>query len=229
MDKQVFLRKNAVSYMGGSGPGTARYLTFPEEQVEIDERLQLVADRFSANYRIPQGTQITLSNEANRAFEEYLAAYKEFQEAKKRYDVIKEQFGKTDGGKEIKKLLHPDEESLPIESVIKDDDIKILSNIIEARFDCKTDVYSTEVIGYNGAHITLKCDKDIELNAIQALDFNNYIFDSYNMEFTYADKIRMLKKIGFISKKYNQYPPFRYEDYKEVTEINRQRIEQYDK
>ncbi len=223
MDKQVFLRKIGVSYMGGSGPGTARYLTFPDEQVEIDERLQLVADRFRKNYRNPQGTQITLSNGANKAFEEYFAAYKEFQEAKKRYDIIKEKFAETDGGKEIKRLLHPDEVSLPIETVIKDDDIKMLSDIIEAQFDCKTDVYKTEVIGYDGARIILKCDKYIELNAIQALDFNNYIFDSYNMEFTYVDKIQMLKKIGFISKKYNQYPPFRYEDYKEVTEVNRQR------
>ncbi len=226
MDKQVFLRKIGVSYMGGSGPGTARYLVFPDEQVEIDERLQLVADQFSKNYRNPQGTQIILSNEANRAFEEYLAAYKEFQEAKKRYDVIKERFAETDGGKEIKKLLHPDEESLSIESVIKDDDIKMLSDIIDRLFDCKTMVHKTEVIGYNGAHIILKCDKDIAYDDIKKLDFNNYMVDLNNMQFTYVDKIRMIKKIGFISKKYNRYPPFRYEDYKEVTEVNRQRLGQ---
>jgi hypothetical protein len=215
--------------MSSSGPGTARYLAFPDELVEIDEKLSLVDDRFSKNYRNPQGTPVTLSEKASKDFEEYLLAYRQFKEAEKKYLLIKKQFSETDGGKEMKKILHPDEESLPIESVINKDDIAMLSSIIEKEFGSKTTVHKTEVIGYDGAHIILTSDKDIKESDLKKLDFKNYRFDMNGISFKYVDKIPVITKIGFTSNVYHQYPPFRYEDYKELTEINKQRLQQYEK
>ena len=95
-----------------SGVGTALITPFKkDESVDFEALGNLIDIQIAAgiNYVVTLGTtgeSVTLSEKANKDFEEYLSAYRQFQEAKKKYDLIKGRFANTDGGKEMKKILN---------------------------------------------------------------------------------------------------------------------------
>jgi hypothetical protein len=224
------LAKCAVTYMGSSGPGTSRSLKVHQypTTLTICEDLS-IQKPYKENLKSPVENPVTLSQQAVSAVDTYLHAYKVLEIAKAQFEAAKKEFAASTGGQEVLNLLCPETGPLPVENVVSKEDMNALQALVEETIgpDNKVVTCSACVSGYDIGMVTLKLEKPIPLTTVENLKYNEYFWSKYDyntqcIQFA-TDKSTTVR----FAKKGYQYPPYRNEDYKEVTAAEQQILDKY--
>jgi hypothetical protein len=224
------LAKCAVTYMGSSGPGTSRSLKVHQDPITlmICEDLS-IQKPYKENLKSPVENPVTLSQQAVTAVDAYLHSYKILEIAKMQFEEAKKKFAASTGGKEVLKLLCPETGPLPVEQVVSKEDMNALQALVEETIgpDNKVITCSACVSGYDIGTVTLKLEKPILLTTVENLKYNEYFWSKYcyntqSIQFATEKSTR----VRFV-KKGHQYPPYRNEDCKEVTEAEQRILDRY--
>ncbi len=224
------LTKCAVNYWGSSGPGTSRSLKVRKDStvLSIAEDLQ-IQKPYKPHIRSPVEIDVSLSEEASRVVNAYLHAYTILEEAKAQFKKAEEEFRNSTGGKEVLKLLRPEEGPMPVDEVVSNDDMSAVLALVKQTIGPDNSVVSCkkDVAGYDIGMITIQLEKPILLKTVENLKHGEYFWSSYD----YTSKCiypstDTSKSVRFAKKGY-EYPPYRMEDYKEVSEAEKQMLAKY--
>ncbi len=224
------LTKCGVTYMGSSGPGTSRSLKVRQGStvLSITEDLQ-IQKPYKPNIRAPVELDVSLSDEASLVVDAYLHAYIVLEEAKARFKAAEEEFRDSVGGKEVLKLLCPEEGPMPVDEVVSNDDMTALLDLVKQTIDPDNSVVSCkkDVAGYNIGMITIQLEKPILLKTVENLKHGEYFWSSYDYKSKCIQFSTDTSKTVRFAKKGYEYPPYRMEDYKEVSEAEKQMLAKY--
>lgn len=109
------LEKRGIHYMGGRhGPGIERLLYFPDMNIEISDEYNVsrAVGKSPTQSGVPSINEqmrspIQLSEKAADEVRKLYAAFVAIEEAKKQFEETKDNFLKTEGGKEVDAVLFP--------------------------------------------------------------------------------------------------------------------------
>lgn len=224
------LTKCGVTYMGSSGPGTSRSLKVCKDStvLSITEDLQ-IQKPYKPHLHSPVEIEVSLSEESIKVVDAYLNAYAVLEEAKVEFEKAKDAFRSSTGGMEVLKLLRPEVGPLPIDDVVSNYDMSAVLALVKQTLGPDNAVVSCtrEVAGYNIGMIKIVLEKPILLKTLENIKHGEFFWSNYDytkQEIALATSQSC--KVWFARKGF-QYPPYRNEDFKEVSEAEKKMLDKY--
>lgn len=221
---EVYLTKVGVIYMSSSGPGTSRYIVFKDKSLMLTEKCDIESNKCN---RPPVQTVIQISKEATDALNEYAKAYGELQKAQAKFKEVKKSFLASDGGKELNKIIHPQEEQLRPSDVFNTGDINALTREIEEKGECTVTSTIKEVQGYNAGVVKFSLSKPVVLDKINTIAMGDYKYARYGYGYKTENGQKIVETAVF-EKAGRQYPPYRDDDYYEVVTGEEKKLKEMD-
>ncbi len=220
-------------YFSSSGPGTSRSITFCEDVLMLREDCTLEKNKYS---KPPVRTAVKISEEATNDLNEYALAFKELEEAQRKFAFAKKVFMESEGGKELITILRPQKDQLRPSDVFNTGDINVLIKEIEDKGDCTVTSTVKEVHGYNAGTVKFTLNKPVLLDRINKIVMGDYTYAKHGYSFKYENhgysfKYENGQKIvetAVFEKAGRQYPPYREDDYFEVAKAELEMREKLD-
>jgi hypothetical protein len=210
--------------MGGSGgPGVSRSIKVDMNgrRYILREDLDLSEDeKHRGRYlRSPVEVPLTISEEVESDFNDYLASYVVLQAAKDAFNQAKERFRNSTGGKVLENAMVPQKGPLAVEEVHSPEDVESLKELVKQKIGGDHSITSTDlsVAGYSIGMVHITLDKPILLSEIVDITCGEYVWSNYDYKTNYMTfKTDKSNKLLFVKKGGREYPPFRYEDRAEL-------------
>jgi hypothetical protein len=221
---EVYLNKVMVMYFSSSGPGTSRSITFCEDVLMLREDCTIEKNKYS---KPPVRTAVKISEEATNDLNEYAVAFKELEEAQKKFASAKKVFMESEGGKELITILRPQKDKLTPEEVFDQDEVFRLTKLVEKEGDCLVTGDIREVAGYNYAELKLKLDKPVLMSKLDKITNDGYKCARHGFSYKDTPEGKMVTTAYYI-KDGTQYPPYREDDYFEVAKAEQEMRERLD-
>lgn len=218
------LCKSEVSYWGSDGPGTCRIMkvTYGDKTYLLQENLDISENKPSGNRnpKYPVEMPVSLPESVNEECEKYISAYETFEAARAEFKKAKQIFDKSLNAKPIKQTLIPQTGPLSLDQVINNEDVDALTKLVQEIIGPDNLVTSvrSSVEGYDIGIIVMKTEKPIPMKLIEPLKYNEYKWSKYDYTTKCISPLTdTTNRFIFMKKGGSQYPPFRIDDYKEIT------------
>jgi len=221
---EVYLNKVMVMYFSSSGPGTSRSITFDNNLLTLREDFILEGNKYS---NPPVRTVVKISEEATNDLNEYALAFKELEEAQRKFASAKKVFMESEGGKELITILRPQKDQLRPSDVFNTGDINVLIKEIEDKGNCTVTSTVKEVHGYNAGTVKFTLNKPVLLDRINKIVMGDYTYAKHGYSFKYENGQKIIETAVF-EKAGRQYPPYREDDYFEVAKAEIEMREKLD-